>query len=741
MGHLPEFPEAVPAPAAEAEPDPPFAAESVPEGAEPLERRRAAEADAPANPRLFLNRELGLVEFQRRVFDEALDASNPLLERVRFLSIVASNLDELFMIRVAGLKQQIAAGVVETPPDGLSAADQIVAVRREALALSRALAQHLHDVLLPQLAAAGIEVLDYPQLNEKQLELAHKYFDEMVFPVLTPLAVDPGRPFPFISNLSLNLGALIDGGDGIERFARIKVPDTLPRLVPLGRAAGGLKRDGTVHHRHAFVWLEQLIAASANRLFPGMRIVEVHPFRVTRDAEMLLQEMEAEDLLESIEHGVRQRRFGSVVRLEVSTTIPDRMREILVENLEVAPSDVFALDPPLGLSGVAALSAVERPDLKFPLIVPVAPARLARTDGDQDIFASIRHHDILLHHPFDSFEPVLEFLRASARDPDVLAIKQTLYRVGRKSPVVQALLEAVQNGKQVAVLVEIKARFDEESNIEWARTLEGEGVHVIYGLLGYKTHSKIALVVRREAEGLARYVHLSTGNYNAVTSALYTDLGYFTCDPDIGEDATHLFNYLTGYSRERDYRKLLVAPINLRERFLRLIEREIAHAQTGGGGHLVFKMNALVDRGMILALVRAARAGVRVDLLVRGVSCLRPGIPEVSEGITITSIVGRFLEHSRIYWFKNGGAEEVYLGSADLMPRNLDRRVEVLFPVRDPALARHLRYDVLETYLRDNVRARRMRPDGTYARLSPGDGEPPLDSQMALLAAASQRRA
>jgi polyphosphate kinase len=712
---------------------PPMAAELAPVGAA-LERRPAP---AAVDPALFTNRELGLVAFQQRVLEEAQDPRNPLLERVRFLSIVGSNLDELFMIRVAGLKQQVAAGVTTPPADGLPPVEQLAQVRREALALSRAARRCLRDALLPELAAAGVEVLDYPQLTDHQREAGRKWFDELAFPVLTPLAVDPGRPFPFISNLSLNLGVFVDDGDGVERFARIKVPDTLPRLVPLGRASGGVKPDGTVRRHHAFVWLEQLLAAHADRLFPGLRVVEVHPFRVTRDAEMLLQEMEAEDLLESIESGVRRRRFGSAVRLEVTSTFPERMRELLLEHLPIGAADVYPLDAPLGLSGIGALASIERPDLKFPTFVPAVPQRLEPEDTGDTVFTAIRRHDVLLHHPFDSFSPVVDFLRAAARDPDVLAIKQTLYRVGRNSPVVQALLEAVQNRKQVAVLVELKARFDEESNIGWARALEAEGVHVIYGLLGYKTHSKIALVVRREGDRLARYVHLATGNYNAVTAGLYTDLGLFTTDPDIGEDATHLFNYLTGYSRERAYRKLLVAPINLRERFTALVEREIAHARAGREARLVFKMNALVDPAMIRLLARAGQAGVRVDLLVRGVSCMRPGVPSVSENVTITSVVGRFLEHSRIYWFANGGAEEVYLGSADLMPRNLDRRVEVLFPVSDPALVRQLRRDVLETYLRDNQRARVMRADGTYERRTPREGEAPFDSQRALLDAAA----
>ncbi len=700
---------------------------------------RPPEPASDVDRRLFVNRELSLLEFQRRVLEEARDPRNPLLERVKFLAIVASNLDEFFMIRVAGLKQQIAAGVTEGSADGMTPVEQLAAVRREALALCRAMAECLHDELEPQLAAAGVHVLDYPQLNEKQLAQARSYFDDIVFPVLTPLAFDPGRPFPHISNLSLNLAVLVEGSSGAERFARIKVPDTLPRLVPIGRASGGRKLDGTVPHHHHFVWLEQLIAANVDRLFPGVKVNEVYPFRVTRDAEMLLQEMEAADLLATIEHGVRRRRFGQVVRLDVSPSIPARLREILVENLEVQQQDVFELEPPLGLSSLAALGTLERHDLKFPSFVPATPSRLSRRDDHDDLFAAIRRHDILLHHPFDAFSPVVEFLRLAARDPNVLAIKQTLYRVGRNSPVVEALLEAVQNGKQVAVLVELKARFDEESNIGWARALEAEGVHVIYGLLGFKTHSKVALVVRREGEHLLRYVHLATGNYNPVTAATYTDLGFFTCDPDIGEDATHLFNYLTGYSRERDFRKLLVAPINMRERLLALIEREIAHQRAGREGQLVFKINALVDREMIHALVRAAQAGVRLDLLVRGICCLRPDVPGLSDGIRITSIVGRFLEHSRIFWFRNGGAEEVYLGSADVMPRNLDRRVEVLFPVRDRALAVHLRAEVLETYLRDNVRARRMRSDGSYERVAPREGEARLDSQAALLANVGRR--
>jgi polyphosphate kinase len=476
------------------------------------------------------------------------------------------------------------------------------------------------------------------------------------------------------------------------------------------------------------------VAAHVDQLFPGVRVKGVYPFRVTRDAELEIQELEAADLLASVEHGVRERRFGSVVRLVVTPSMPDAIRELLVENLELDPHDVVSVEAPLALPGLAALAAVDRPDLKFPPFVPTVPQRLV--GAEEDLFDAIKRHDVLLHHPFDSFQPVVELLRAAARDPGVLAIKMTLYRVGRNSPVVDALLEASQNQKQVAVLVELKARFDEESNIGWARALEAEGVHVIYGLLGLKTHSKIALVVRREGERLARYVHLSTGNYNAVTALAYTDLGLFTADPEVGEDATQLFNYLTGYAHPREFRRLLVAPVNLRERLVELVEREAAHARAGRGGHLVFKMNALADERMIEALVRAAQAGVRIDLLVRGICALRPGIPGATERVRVTSVVGRFLEHSRIFWFRNGGAEEVYLGSADLMRRNLSRRVEVLFPVRDPQLVRHLRDVVLETYLADEAGARRMRPDGGYERVR-GRTEGGVDAQLSLLQAAA----
>jgi polyphosphate kinase len=683
-------------------------------------------------PGLYANREMSLLAFQGRVLQEAQDESVPLLERVKFLSIVGSNLDEFFMVRVAGLKKQIDAGVVDIPPDGMTPAEQLAAIRKVSLQLMKDARQCLQD-LMPRLDAAGIHILDYHNLEERQRQIAKSYYEDVVFPVLTPLAFDPGHPFPHISNLSLNLAVLIRDQDGEEHFARIKVPSTLPRLIPIKRSSGGLRKDGTVPYHHYFVWLEQVIASNLDALFPGMEIVEAHPFRVTRDADMEIQELEAADLLETMEENVRQRRFGSAVRVTVNDDMPAHIRSILMENLELERNDIYPLVGPLGMSHMIQIYNIDRYDLKETPFKPTLPAALDGDNIDTNIFTIIRREDVLFHHPYDSFLPVVEFLRLAARDPDVLAIKQTLYRVGRKPPVVEALLEAVENGKQVAVLVELKARFDEESNIGWAKMLERAGVHVIYGLLGLKTHSKIALVIRREGEGIRRYMHLGTGNYNAVTAQLYEDIGMFTCDEAIGADATDLFNYLTGYSKKKDYRKLLVAPINLRQRMVELIHREIEHQKKSSNGHLIFKTNALVDQPMIKELYRASQAGVKVDLLVRGICCLRPGIPGVSENIQVTSVVGRFLEHSRVFYFFNGGQEEIYLGSADLMPRNLNRRVEVLFPVQDANIRSYLRREVLEIYLSDNVKARRMQSDGTYLRVAPDQNAPLINTQLRLL--------
>ena len=685
------------------------------------------------DPNLYLNREMSLLAFQRRVLEEARDTSNPLLERVKFLAIVASNLDEFFMVRVAGIEQQVESGTLEAGPDGMTAVEILDALREEAGELLSKARECLHNELLPELAEAGIVVLDYSQLDENQQESINAYFHERVFPVLTPLAFDPGRPFPHISNLSLNLAVTIRDPGGARHFARVKVPHTLPQFVPVNGSRKKRSKKAT------FVWLEQVIAANLPSLFPGMEIVEAHPFHVTRNADLEIQELEAADLLETVEESVRQRRFGSVVRLKVTETMPDALLDILISNLEVEEAEVFRLKPPLGLGRLMALTTLDRPELKEPPFQAAVPIGLEQKADDEDIFSAIRRGDILMHHPFDSFQPVVDFLQKAARDPNVLAIKMTLYRVGRNSPVVEALLEAQEYGKQVAVLVELKARFDEESNIEWARALEREGVHVVYGLLGLKIHAKIAMIVRREGEAIRRYVHLATGNYNATTARLYTDLGLFTCDEDIGADATDLFNYLTGYSAKSDYRKLLVAPINLRRKFEALIEREIEHQLKGERGHIILKMNSLADRPMIQLLYKASQAGVKVDLLVRGICSLRPGVAGVSENITVISVVGRFLEHSRIYYFRNGGDEQIYLGSADLMTRNINRRVETLFPIDDPHMVRVVLDDLLGTYLADNSKAHRMLPDGTYARVERRETDPALSSQALLLARGAAR--
>jgi len=682
------------------------------------------------DPYLFINRELSLLDFQRRVLEEGLDEKNPPLERVKFLAFVGNNLDEFFMVRVAGLKKLVAAGVSDISADGMTPAEQLAAIRKITTKIMAEAQLSFQDDLIPLLDKEGIHILDYENLTPKQKENADSYFSEVIFPVLTPMAFDPGHPFPHISNLSLNLACLIR--DSRDHFARIKVPATLPRLVPIKRSSGTVRRDGTVPHHHYFVWIEQLIAANLNALFPGLEVIESHPFRVTRDADVMIQELEASDLLESIEQGVRQRRFGSVVRVTVNKAMPSYIRNILIENLQMDPNDMYTLEGPLGLSTLMNLYQVERFDLKDHSFVPSFPSVLRDETYDGNIFAAIRKQDFLVHHPYDSFVPVVDFLRAAARDPNVYAIKQTLYRTGRDSPVIKALLDAREAGKQVTVLVELKARFDEESNIGWARTMERQGVHVIYGLLGLKTHSKIALVVRKEGENIRRYIHLGTGNYNAVTALSYEDIGMFTCDEEIGADATDLFNYLTGYSTKQNYRKLLVAPVNLRERMTALIEREIVHQRNGDNGHLVFKMNSLVDKRMIKKLYQASIAGVKVDLIVRGMCSLRPGIKDISENIRVLSVVGRFLEHSRIYYFRNGGEEEILLGSADLMPRNLNNRVEVLFPVQDKGIIRYLKDDVLAEYQNDNVKARLMNSEGDYEKIASKDGASPLNIQVKL---------
>ena len=693
------------------------------------------------DPGLYINRELSLLDFQRRVLEEAQDESNPLLDRLMFLSFVGSNIDEFFMVRVAGLKRQIEKGVVETGPDGLTPTEQLRAIRASVIRLYRASYDTWRRELVPALATAGIRILDYAELSEEQLATVNSYFQDTIFPTLTPLAFDPGRPFPHISNLSLNLAVVLRDTKGIEHFARVKIPDTLPALVPLAPGSKMKSKARTTGKEHAFVWIEQLIVANLSALFPGMEILQAHPFHVTRDADVAIQDLEAGDLLEVVEEGVWQRRFADAVRVEITEDMPASVLSILATNVGLEPEDVYKISGPLSLVRVRQLARLDRPDLKFPPFVPAMPPALTKEE-DEDIFTAIRRGDILMQHPFESFQPVVSLLQKAARDPNVLAIKITLYRVGRNAPVVDALLEAAENGKQIAVLLELKARFDEESNIGWARKLEEYGVHVVYGLMGLKVHCKSLLVVRREGDVIRRYAHLSTGNYNVVTAQLYTDIGMFTCDNEIGADCTDLFNFLTGYSAKSKYRKLLVAPVSLRERIAELIDREIEHQKNGRGGHLILKMNALVDREMIKALYRASQAGVQVQLLVRGICCLRPGVPGVSDNITVTSIVGRFLEHSRIYYFRNGGEEEeVYLGSADLMPRNLNSRVEVIFPVSDPNLIRTVRDAILGTYLKEQAKARHMLPDGKYVRAANAGKKNAFNSQEIFIARAQKRAA
>ncbi len=685
-------------------------------------------------PDSFFNRELSWLEFNHRVLEEALDEGTPLLERVNFLSIFGSNLDEFFMIRVSGLRRQMEAGVIEAPPDGMTPAEQLLRIRETLQPMLERWQRCWNEDLELRLKDQGIRVLAYDELKAKQRKLLRKYFRSQIFPVLTPLASDPGHPFPHISNLSINLAVVVRDEDKIERFARLKVPQTFPRLlrVPDEERAERLESLGLEEVTAPnFVWLEEVISANLDLLFPGVEIIAVYPFRITRDADMDIEEDEASDLMLAMSEYVEQRRFGTAVRLEVDEAMPAHIEELLAQNLRIARFQVYRTQGPIGLADLRELHKVERPDLKYPPFLPKLPRDLA--NNDDHIFSVIRRRNVLLYHPYDSFNPVVRFVAEAAEDPKVLAIKQTLYRVGPNSPIVRALMRARENDKQVAVLVELKARFDEENNISWARALERHGVHVVYGVVGLKTHAKVCLVVRREQHGIRRYVHIGTGNYNPITARIYTDFGYFTCDEELADDVSDLFNALTGISRKKTYRQLLVAPHGLRQGLVDRIQREIDRHRAHGDGHLVFKTNALTDKEMVSALYRAAQAGVKIDLQVRGICCLKPGVPGLSETVDVTSIVGRFLEHTRIYYFRNGGDEEILIGSADLMGRNLDRRVEVLFPIRDPHIKTAMRDDVLFLHLRDNFKARRLRADGRWERVVPGPGEEVLSSQRHLV--------
>jgi polyphosphate kinase len=677
----------------------------------------------------YINREIGWIWFNRHVLDEASGTRHPLLERVKFLSIFANNLDEFFMIRVSGLQRQVESGVLEAPPDGMSPMEQLTAIHDLLAPLLVAQCRCWKCDLVPAMKDEGIEILPVSALTDEERSIMREYYEHEIFPVLTPLAFDKSHPFPFISNLSLNLAIVIrDPSRKEDLFARIKVPtDLFPRLISIPTQKNSKKRGKSCQK---FVFLEDLVAAFLDRLFPGMEVVATYPFRVTRDADFEIEEDEASDLLTAIEESVELRRIGSPVRVEVSSAMPAGICEMLSLKLGISRDMFYRVEPPVGMADLMQIYGLDRPDLKDPPYVPAIPSSL---EGDADIFAEIRKGDILLFHPYDSFSPVVSFLKQAAKDPDVLAIKMTLYRVGPNSPIVDALLEARDNGKVVAAMIELKARFDEENNIGWARALERAGVHVVYGISGLKVHSKVCMVVRKEKEGIIRYVHLGTGNYNASTSRIYTDLGLLTRDHVIGADVADLFNALTGYSGIHAYRSLLVAPVSIRKGLFERIEREIELHKKTGGGHIIFKINALVDRECIDILYRASEAGVRVDLQVRGICCLRPGVAGLSENIRVSSIVGRFLEHPRIFYFRNGGNEEVFLGSADLMPRNLDRRVEVIFPVNDPVIRRSIIDTILEVYLKDTVNMRIMNPDGNYIRVVPRPGESPCNAQSWLI--------
>jgi polyphosphate kinase len=668
--------------------------------------RRPARLEAPLP---YINRELSWLEFNARVLHEARDARNPLLERVKFLTIFASNLDEFFQVRVAGLRQQVQAGKAARSPDGRTAEEQLAAIRERALELA---ADHSRIALEVRAALAqeGIEVVDYGAIPEHHGALRERFLEE-IFPVLTPLAVDPGHPFPYISTLSLSIAVgLRDPESGERRFARVKVPQILPRLIEVEPSR--------------FVLIDQVIEANLDALFLGMEIHETHLFRVTRNADLAIEEDEADDLLMAIEEELRRRRFGEAVRLEVERSMPPTTRRLLLDGLGLRENDAYEVSGMLDLTGLSQLMDLDRPDLKVVPWTPVTPPRLMPPDEDEpaDVFAAIRAGDILVHHPYESFAASVErFIAQAADDPDVLTIKQTLYRTSGDSPIVQSLIRAAERGKQVVVLVEIKARFDEEANIIWARRLEQAGAHVVYGLVGLKTHSKVCLVVRREGSGLRRYVHIGTGNYNARTARLYVDLGLLTCRPEIGADATDLFNVLTGLSRQHSFRRLLVAPHSLRSRFLQLVAREVEHAKVGHEARIVLKLNAVVDVPVIEALYEASQAGVKIDLIVRAASGLQPGIPGVSETIRVRSIIGEFLEHSRIWGFSNGGDAEWYIGSADLMDRNLDRRVEAVVPVEDPE-ARNRLAGIVELMLTDDRRSWQLLPDGAWKRTEELEG-------------------
>ena len=672
-----------------------------------------------------LNRDLCQLEFFRRVLEEATDKSTPALEKLKFLSVFSSNLDEFFMVRVSGLKEMLDIEELGPMPGELTPPEQLAVIRERVIPLVAEQTRCLREEVIPELQSQDVVIAPYATLSPDEKHSLAQYFKKNIFLVLTPQAVDPARPFPYISNLSLNIGLTVETNPndtfaGVPmgnqaRFVRIKVPPVVPRLIPV------------VPGEFKFALVEEVIEANIHSVFPSMNLSKGHIFRVTRDADVEIRDDKAADLLVLIKESLRERRFGLPVRLEVSSSMPSEMVEYLRNSLGIHRDDVYQIDGLLDVPDLMELYGIGKPELKDKPLKAVVPPALRNKES---IFDAIKKQDVLLHHPYSSFGTVVDFIHVAANDPQVLAIKMCLYRTGKKSPIPQALIEASERGKQVTAIVEIKARFDEEHNIEWAKRLSESGVHVVYGLVGLKTHSKVTLVVRREDDGLKTYTHVSTGNYNPTTSRLYTDLGLLTSDPVIGDDATDVFNFLTGFSIQKEYSRLMVAPLNLRKRMMNLIKRETEHAQAGRTAHIMAKINRLTDLPIIEALYEASQAGVKIDLIVRGACMIRPGEPGLSQTIQVRSIVGRFLEHSRIFYFANGGDEEVYIGSADWMARNLDRRVEVVTPVLDPQLKSYLKDTVLAAYMRDNVKARVMNSDGSYELPAMAPGEEPFNSQL-----------
>jgi polyphosphate kinase len=687
-------------------------------------------AENDSKPKRFLawsvlNRDLCQLEFFRRVLEEAADKSTPALEKLKFLSVFSSNLDEFFMVRVSGLKEMLSIEDIGPMPGELTPVEQLDVIRKRVLPLVEEHTRCLRDQVIPELESHGVIIAPYKSLSADEKRSLSEYFMKNIFLVLTPQAVDPARPFPYISNLSLNIGLTVESNPedtlagsplGNEiRFVRIKVPPVVPRLIPI--KTGELK----------FALVEEVIEANIHSLFPRMRLSKGHLFRVTRDADVEIRDDKAADLLALIKESLRERRFGLPVRLEVSLSMPNEMVEYLTTSLNIEPDDVYQIEGLLDVQDLMELYGINKPELKDKPLKSFVPAAVRNKES---LFDAIKKQDVLLHHPYTSFATIVDFIDAAANDPDVVAIKMCLYRTGKRSPIPQALIAASERGKQVTAVVEIKARFDEEHNIEWAKRLAESGVHVVYGLVGLKTHSKVALVVRREPQGLQTYTHISTGNYNPTTSRIYTDLGLLTSDSVIGDDASDVFNFLTGFSIQKEYSRLMVAPLNLRRRMMNLINRETEHGLAGRPAHISAKINRLTDLKIIEALYEASQAGVKIDLIVRGACMLRPGESGLSETVHVRSIVGPFLEHSRIFYFANGGDEEVYIGSADWMTRNLDRRVEVVTPVLDPNAKKYLKDTVLAAYLRDNVKARVMNSDGTYEPVSLEPGGELFNSQV-----------